>query len=168
MLLCIVPSFSAQAAENAGEPGTKIWEMEVPREKKLTPAEEERARWAAVFANDIGIYMFDCKSLVMVENKGNAVNVLARTIFNNPEVVSRLNEQYKAKLKADDKVGFSDMEMTFNVDKRQYAVTETKLYSAQGVLLEDIKTKKIVFKEVPVKTFADSLYEVTKSFARNQ
>lgn len=168
VLFSIVPFLSVYAAAKAEEPARGSWEMKISREKKLTPEEEERERWVGVFANDIGIYMFDCKSLAMVENEKNSVNVLVRTIFTNSKVVTQLNEQYKAKLNADDKVGFSEMLMTFKVDKRKYVVKETKVCSAQGVLLEEIKAKEAVFKEVLVKTFADSMYEVAKAFSRNQ
>jgi len=170
LMICIVlPCWPTKAAEKpAAEQTSGIWEMEMSREKKLTPEEEEKERWVGVFANDIGIYLFDKKSLALVENKEDQVQVLVRTIFNGPKVVEQLQERYKAKLPVDDKVGFSETKMIFKVEKAKYAVIETKLFSAHGILLEDIVKQRIIFKPVPVKTFADTMYQVAKSFNRNQ
>ena len=168
MVFIIFPCLPLHAEEKTSEQHSGIWEMEMSSEKKLTPEEEERARWVGVFANDIGIYLFDKKSLAQVENKKDQIQVLVRTIFNGPKVVEQLQDRYKTKMAADDKVGFGETKMIFNVDNRKYAVIETKVISAQGVLLEDIIKKKPVFKPVPVKTFADTMYEVAKSFNMNQ
>ena len=169
LVVCIVlPCLPIHAEEKTSEQHSGIWEMEMSSEKKLTPEEEERARWVGVFANDMGIYLFDKKSLAQVENQKDQIQVLVRTIFNGPKVVEQLQERYKAKLATDDKVGVSETRMIFNVGKRKYAVIETKIISAHGVLLEDIVAKKLVFKPVPVKTFADTMYEVAKSFNRDQ
>lgn len=169
LVVCIfLPCLELHAEEKTSEQHSKIWEMEMSSEKKLTPEEEERARWVAVFANDMGIYLFDKKSLAQVENQKSQIQVLVRTIFNGPKVVEQLQERYKAKLAADDKVGFSETQMIFNVDKRKYAVIETKVISAHGVLLEDIVANTTIFKSVPVKTFADTMYEVAKAFSQNQ
>ncbi|SDE50557.1 hypothetical protein [Sporomusa acidovorans] len=167
MVCVILPCLQARAAEKTEKADT-IWEMEISGERKLTSEEEERSRWIGVFANDIGSYLFDKKSLARVENKKDQIKVLGRTIFNSPEVLEQLQSQYKTKLPADDKVGFSDIQMIFNVEKRKYAVTETKLFSEHGILLEDIVAKEVLFKPVPVKTFADSMYEIAKLFNQNQ
>ena len=166
MFYCIAPFLSAEAAEKEEKPA--IWEMGIASEEKMTPEEEERARWAAVFANDMGIYLFDSKSLAMSETEKDTVNILAKAIFNNPKLVAQLDEQYKTKLRDDEQVAFSEMQMSLKVSKRQYIVTDTKVYSNKGTLLDDLKTQGMKFKEVPVKTFADSLYEIAKGFARNQ
>jgi len=169
LMVCIVlPCLPIHAEEKTSERHSGIWEMEMSKEKKLTPEEEERARWVGVFANDMGIYLFDKKSLAKVENQKDQIQVLVRTVFNGPKVVEQLQERYKVKLAADDKVGFSETQMIFNVDKRKYAVIETKVISAHGVLLEDIVAKTTIFKSVPVKTFADTMYEVAKAFNQNQ
>ena len=169
LVFCIfLPCLPLHAEEKTSEQHSGIWEMEMSSEKKLTPEEEERARWVGVFANDIGIYLFDKKSLAQVENKKDQIQVLVRTIFNGPKVVEQLQDRYKDKMAADDKVGFSETKMIFNVDNRKYAVIETKVISAHGVLLEDVVAKTTIFKSVPVKTFADTMYEVVKTFNMNQ
>ena len=166
LFYCMVPSLSAEAAEKEEKPA--MWEMGISSADKMTPEEEERARWAAVFANDMGIYLFDSKSLAMSETEKGTVNILAKAIFNNPKLVAQLDEQYKTKLQDDEQVAFSEMQMSFKVNKRQYVVTETRVYSNKGTLLDDLKSQDMKFKEVPVKTFADSLYEIVKGFACNQ
>ena len=167
MVCSLVSFFTVQAAAKETTP-TKpaIWEMDIYNQDKLSPEEEEQARWSAVFANDMGLYLLDTKSLAMVEGQKDTVTLLAKTLFNNPKIVARLNEMYKTQLKQQEHVAYSAMQMRFLVNKRKYAVLESKVYGNKGTLLYTSKAESVQFKEVPVKTFADSLYEIAKAFAR--
>jgi hypothetical protein len=166
LLVCcyLLPVMSVQAVEPA-ETSPLAWELSVL--PKPTAEEIERQRWSGVFANDIGIYMFDNKSLHIDETDKNLAYVLVRTIFADPKIIGNLNQQYQGKLSAGDKVALSEMQMVFQLRQKMYAVTETRVVSEQGIILDD--TKKIAkFAAVTPKTFAESMYYIAKSYDRNK
>jgi hypothetical protein len=122
-------------AENPNANSPLDWEISV--QPKPTEKEIERERWSNVFVNDIGIYLFDHKSLYIDEADKKLVHVLTKTIFADPKVIGSLNEKYKEKLTTGDKVSYSEIQMVFQIKKKTYAVTETKVFSEQGTVLED-------------------------------
>jgi len=160
----LLPGIPVQAAEPA-ENSPPTWEISV--RPKPTAEEIERQRWFGVFANDIGLYMFDNKSLHIDETDKNLVHVLVRTIFADPKVIGKLNEKYKAKLSEGDKVAFSEMQLVIQLKEKRYAVTETRVVSEQGIVLEDAK-KTAGFVSVTPKTFAESMYYIAKSYENNK
>ncbi len=159
-LLAGIPAQAEKITENS----PLDWEISV--RPKLTEKEIERERWANVFANDIGIYLFDYKSLQIDEADKNLIHVLTKTIFVDPKVIGSLNEKYKEKLTAGDKVSYSEIQMIFQIKKKTYAVTATKVFSEQGTVLED-RQQTAKFAPVPLKTFADSMYDIAKNYERN-
>lgn len=164
MLTCflLLPAVAVQAETTA--PSSPEWEISVL--PKPTAAELEQQRWTYVFANDIGIYAFDNKSITIDEKDKNLMHVLVKTIFSDPKTIEKLNEQYKNKLGEADKVSYSEMQMVFQVKKKEYAVTATQVVSEQGLILRNT-TQEARFLPVPVKTFADSMYEIVKAYKQN-
>ncbi|WP_371378667.1 hypothetical protein [Sporomusa aerivorans] len=154
-------------AVQAAEPSAAApldWEISV--RPKPTEQEIEKARWYPVFANDIAIYEFDPKSLRSDEADKNVVRVLTKTTFTDPKVSDNLNEKYKEKLTADDKVAYIEIEMAFQIRQKMYAVIGAKVFSEQGRLLEERQPAE-KFAPVPVKTLADSMYDIAKNYLRN-
>lgn len=158
------PGVPGQAADQT-ETSPLDWEISV--RPKPTAEDIERQRWSGVYANDIGIYMFDNKSLHMDEKDKNLGYVQIKTIFADPKIIDNLNQKYKEKLKEGDKVSFSEMQMVFRLKEKMYAVTATKVVSEQGILLEDTK-KNADFVVVTPKTFAESMYYIVQGFDRNK
>lgn len=140
------------------------WEISV--RPKPTEEEIERQRWLQVFANEIGIYVFDHKSLQVDEADKNLVHVLTKTIFIDPKIIGNLNEKYQEKLTAEDKVSYSEMQMVFHLKQKTYAVTGIRVVSEQGTVLEE-RQQTGKFAPVPVKTFADSMYDIAQNYVRN-
>jgi hypothetical protein len=164
VLCCFLfPGSPVQAAEPAGV-SPLDWEISV--RQKPTAEEIERERWSRVFENDIGMYAFDNKSLQMDEADKKLVHVLVKTVFADPEIIGKLNEKYKQKLQASDKVAYSEMQMVFQIKNKTYAVTETRVFSEQGTVLEDTK-KTAKFIAVSPNSFADSMYAIAKNYERN-
>lgn len=164
LIWIILPGLMVQAKEQAAPDGMN-WEISVL--KKPTPEEEESNRWLRVCMNEIGNYLIDCKSLAVDEKDKNKVHVLVKTQFISPTVLAQLNERYKDKMGADDKVACSEIQMVFQINEKTYAMTETKVFSVKGVLLETV-TKEAKYNPVPIKTFADSMYDIAKMVERNQ
>ena len=163
-LCCYLLSGNAVQAEEAAGNSPPAWEISV--QPKPTAKEIERDRWSYVFANDIAIYAFDHQSLKLDEEDKKIVHVLAKTIFTDMKVIGNLNEKYKEKLSPGDKVAYCEIQMVLELKKRTYAVTETRVYSAQGAVLEDHQQSE-KFVPVPSKTFADSMYDIARNFERN-
>ena len=159
----LLTGLTAQAAE---PPSTEPLGWEISVRPKPTAQEIEKARWSPVFANDIAIYEFDPKSLHSDEADKNLVHVLTRTTFTDPKVNGTLNEKYKEKLTEDDKVAYVEIEMVFQVRKKMYSVSGTKVFSEQGKLLEERQPAE-KFAPVPVKTLADSMYDIVKAYLRD-
>lgn len=165
MTLCLLllAGIPAQAEETA-KTSPMDWEISVL--PKPTQEDLERQRWSRVFSNDIGIYTFDNKSLAVDEVDQKLVHVLVKTTFVDKSIVKNLNEKYKDQLKLGDKVSCSEMEMVFHIKQKTYAVIKTKVWSEQGISLEDNKqTGK--FAPVTPNTFADMMYDIVRNFARN-
>lgn len=160
LLLAVVP---VQAEEPPVNPPLD-WEISV----RPKPSEEEieRQRWLHVFSNDIGTFVFDHKSLKVDEADNNLVHVLTKTIFTDPKLIDSLNDKYREKLITTDKVAYSEIWMAFKTRDRTYAVTGIKVVSEQGTVLEE-RQQTAKFAPVPVKTFADSMYEIVKNYVRN-
>lgn len=164
LTLCCVLLFPiAVQAAVAAETSATDWAISVL--PKPTKEEIERQRWSYVFANDIGRYAFDNTSLHVDETDKQLVHVLVKTIFTDPKVIAHLNEQYKAKLNPGDKVASSEMQLVFQIKQKKYAVTETKVLSEQGTVLEDSKQTATLVPVTP-KTFTDSMYEIAKKYER--
>ena len=161
MLLCC---FLLPGPVQAEDSSPLDWQISVL--KKPTAEEVERQRWSYVFANDIGQYAFDTKSLRKDETDKKLVYVLVKTIFLDPEVIGKLTERYKQQLPENDKVAYSEMQMVFQVRSKMYAVTESRVYSEQGTLLEETK-KAAKFAAVTPQTFADSMYDIARNYERN-
>ena len=163
-LCCYLLSGNAVQAEEAAGNSPPAWEISV--QPKPTAKEIEQDRWSYVFANDIAIYAFDHQSLKLDEEDKKVVHVLTKTIFTDMKVIGNLNEKYKEKLSPGDKVAYCEMQMVFQLKKKTYAVTETRVYSAQGTVLEDHQQSE-KFVPVPSKTFADSMYDIARNFEKN-
>ncbi|QDR82226.1 hypothetical protein [Sporomusa termitida] len=163
LLCCFLLPGPVQAEEQA-ETSPLDWQISVL--KKPTAEDLERQRWSYVFANDIGRYAFDNKSLRKDEADKKLVYVLVKTIFTDPEVIGKLTEKYKQQLPANDKVAYSEMQMVFQVRGKKYAVTESRVFSEQGTLLEETK-KSAKFAAVTPKTFADSMYDIARNYEKN-
>ena len=118
---CLCAGIAAQAEEQAGNSPAN-WEISV--KPKPTPAEIEQERWSYVFANDIGIYAFDNKSLKLDEADKRLVYVLVKTTFTDPKVIDSLNEKYKVKLNAGDTVDCSEVQLTFQTKNKTYALPD--------------------------------------------
>lgn len=160
----LVTGIPAQAEDQAGSSPAN-WEISV--KPKPTPEEIERGRWSAVFANDIGLYEFDNKSLKLDEEDKQQVQVLVKVTFTDPKIIDSLSEKYKAKLSAGDKVACSEIQMVFRIRQKTYAVTESRVFSDQGTVLAETR-QAARFVPVPVKTFADSMYEIARHYERNE
>lgn len=160
LLAAIVP---IQAAE---ETKSSPLEWEISVLPKPTQEELEKQRWSYVFSNDIGKYAFDKQSLCVDEVDKNLVHVLTKTTFTDQKIIRSLNEKYKEKLKASDKVFASEIEMVFHIRQKTYAVVGTKVWSEQGVSLEDTKQAGR-FTPVTPQTFADAMFDIARSFVRN-
>lgn len=164
LTLCCVLLFPiAVHAVEAAEASAPDWTISVL--PKPTKEELERQRWSYVFVNDIGRYAFDNTSLHVAETDKQLIHVLVKTIFTDPKVIVHLNEQYKAKLNSGDKVASSEMQLVFQIKQKKYAVTEIKVLSEQGRVLEDSK-QRATFIPVTPKTFTDSMYEIAKKYER--
>ena len=151
-------------AEEPSAASPADWEISV--RPKPTAQEMEKARWSPVFANDSAIYEFDPKSLHSDKADKNLVHVSTKTTFTDPKVSGNLNERYKEKLTEDDKVAYIEIELVFQIRQKMYAVTGTKVFSEQGRLLEERRPAE-KFAPVPVKTLADSMYDIAKNYLRN-
>ena len=160
---CLLSAMFVQA-ENPPVNSPLDWEISI--QPKPDEQETERNRWSGVFANEIGIYAFDQKSLHLEETDKNIVHVLTKTIFTDPKIIGSLNEKYKEKLVAEDEVSYSEMQMVFQIKQKTYAVTGTKVFSREGKLLED-RQQTGKFAPVPVKTFAESMYTIAKNYQVN-
>lgn len=160
---CLFTAISGQAEK---PPANSPLDWEISIQPKPDEQEIERNRWAGVFANDIGIYAFDHKSMHLDEADRNVVHVLTKTIFTDPKVIASLNEKYKEKLPAEDEVSYSEMQMVFQIKQKTYAVIGTKVFSKQGKLLED-RQQTVKFADIPVKTFAESMYDIAKNYQIN-
>lgn len=160
---CLLSAISVQA-ETPSANSPLDWEISV--QPKPDEQEVERNRWSGVFANDIGIYAFDQKSLHLDEADKNIVHVLTKTIFTDPKIIGSLNEKYKEKLAAEDEVSYSEMQMVFQIKQKTYAVIGTKVFSREGKVLED-RQQTGKFAPVPVKTFAESMYTIAKNYHLN-
>lgn len=164
MLLCCLLLPGPVQAEDQAKKSPLDWQISVL--KKPTAEEVERQRWSYVFTNDIGRFAFDNKSLLKDEEDKNLVYVLVKTIFSDPEIIGKLTEKYKQQLPENDKVAYSEMQMVFQLKEKLYAVTESRVFSEQGTLLEETK-KPANFAAVTPKTFADSMYDIARNYARN-
>lgn len=165
MTLCLLlfAGIPVQAEETA-KTSPMDWEISVL--PKPTQEELERQRWSHVFSNDIGIYTFDNKSLAIDEAEQNLVHVLTKTTFADKNIIKSLNEKYKDQLKLGDKVSSSEMEMVFDIKQKMYAVVGTKVWSEQGLSLEENKqTGK--FAPITPNTFAATMYDIARNFVRN-
>lgn len=151
-------------AEEPPEVSPLDWEFSI--RPKPTEQEKERERWSPVFANDIAMYEFDHTSLRLDEADKNIVYVLTKTTFTDPGVIGSLNEKYKTKLAAEDKVSYSELQMVFQIKQKIYAVIGIKVFSERKILLED-RQQTGKFTPVPPKTFADSMYDIAKNYKRN-
>ena len=159
LLLAAIP---VQAEEPPASPPD--WEISV--RPKPSEAEIERQRWVQVFSNDIGVFAFDHKSIKVDETDNNLVHVLTKTIFTDQKLIDSLHDKYQEKLTAEDKVAYSEIWMAFKTRGKTYAVTGIKVVSEQGTVLEE-RQQTAKFAPVPVKTFADSMYEIVKNYVRN-
>ncbi|MCM0760542.1 MULTISPECIES: hypothetical protein [Sporomusa] len=160
LLLAAVPVQAEEPPANS----PLDWELSV--RPKPSEAEIERQRWVQVFKNDIGIFAFDHTSLKVDEADNNLVHVLTKTIFTDPKLIGNLHDKYQEKLTAEDKVAYSEIWMAFKTRDKTYAVTGIKVVSEQGTVLEE-RQQTAKFAPVPVKTFADSMYEIVKNYVRN-
>lgn len=160
LLLAAVP---VQAEE---PPANSPLDWEISVRPKPSEEELERQRWLQVFSNDIGIFAFDHKSIKVDEADSNLVHVLTKTIFTDPKLIDSLHDKYQEKLTAADKVAYSEIWMAFKTRGKTYAVTGIKVVSEQGTVLEE-RQQTAKFAPVPVKTFADSMYEIVKNYVRN-
>lgn len=165
MTLCLLllAGIPAQAKETA-KTSPMDWEISVL--PKPTQEELERQRWSHVFSNDIGIYTFDNKSLAVDEADQNLVHVLTKTTFTDKNIIKSLNEKYKDYLNIGDKVSASEIEMVFHIKQKTYAVVGTKVLSEQGISLEESKQTGR-FAPVTPNTFANTMYDIARNFARN-
>ncbi|WP_312561521.1 hypothetical protein [Anaerospora sp.] len=165
MTLCLLllAGIPVQAEETA-KTSPMDWEISIL--PKPTQEDLEKQRWSPVFSNDIGIYTFDNKSLVFDETDKNLVHVFTKTTFVDKKIIKSLNEKYKEQLNAGDKVLCSEMEMVFHIKQKTYAVIGTKVWSEQGISLED-KKQTGKFAPVTPNTFADTMYDIARNFARN-
>lgn len=163
LILLLAVFLPVQAAEPTKSSPLE-WEISVL--PKPTQEELEKQRWSYVFSNDIGKYAFDKQSLCIDEMDKNAVHVLTKTIFTDQKVISSLNKKYIEKLAANDKVLASEIEMVFQIRQKTYAIVGMKVWSEQGVSLEERKQDGR-FAPVTPQTFADTMYDIARSFVRN-
>ena len=163
--LCLL-FFTAVPVQAEERPARERLDWEISVRPKPSEEEIERQRWVQVFSNDIGIFAFDHKSLKVDEADNNLVHVLTKTIFTDPKLIGSLNDKYQDKLVAADKVAYGEIWMAFKTRGKTYAVTGIKVVSEQGTVLEE-RQQTAKFVPVPVKTFADSMYEFVKNYVRN-
>lgn len=160
--LCLLFCMPVQAEDAAGQSPLN-WEISVL--PKPTPEQIEQERWVFVFANEIGIYTFDHTSMQLDSQDKNQVHVLIKTIFTDPKVITRLNEKYKTMLKEGETVLSSELQMVLDLKGKSYTVTETRVYSKQGSLLEE---RKQPGKSAPIlsNSFADAMYKIAQNYIR--
>lgn len=127
-----------------------------------TPEETEAMKWADVFTNDTARYMLNMKSF-QTKKGSDEVSLLARAVYRDQELLKKLNSMYGKQLKEGDQVGYSDMILIFQLKNDQYAVSDMKVYSRRGELLQDIR-KTPAFVPVPANTFAETMYRAARQY----
>lgn len=134
----------AGAVQAEGQPAEQKPILVMGIKPQPTPEETEAMKWADVFTNDTARYLLNMKSF-QTQKDSDEVTLLARAVYKDPALLKKLNGLYSSRLKEDDQVGYSDMTMTFRLKNDQYAVSEMKVYSRKGELLQDIKKKSDIF-----------------------
>lgn len=152
----------AGAVQAEGQPAEQKPILVMGIKPQPTPEETEAMKWADVFTNDTARYLLNMKSF-QTQKDSDEVTLLARAVYKDPALLKKLNGLYSSRLKEDDQVGYSDMTITFRLKNDQYAVSEMKVYSRKGELLQDIK-KNPIFSPVPANTFAETMYRAARQY----
>ncbi len=163
ILLCNM-FFSVCLAMEANKDSAIDWKISV--KEKLTPEELEAMRWTEVFQNELAQYFFEVKSIQPDSADKDQIHVTVKAIYRDKAVINNLNEYYRKNLEKEDSIACSEMQMIFQLHKRMYAVKNLKLYSSKRVLIVE-QTKDVSFVPVPVKTFADTMYEFVRKCVQN-
>lgn len=160
--------FFAHAEEQPVRTEPVNWEISMM--PKPTEEEREAARWSLIVENDIGVYAYDMESLAHEQVNGkddkNVVNVTAKTVFTNKEMLKKLQEKYGDKLKKKEKVLYCTLNMQYKLKEKLYTVKLMEVYTNTN---RKIDTKEnSAFASVPEKSFAEALYEICETFATGE
>jgi len=172
LLCCLfIVTTNAYAAVKTTENQNPLdWHISV--QPQPSAEEVEAARWSLVLENNVGIYAYAIDSMQFVQDKKgqqdkNKVAVDVKTIFTNKEILNKLQNKYADKLKKGEKVLSCEINMQFDVKNHTYADSDINIYTDKNRLIATQK-KKIVFKPVPAKTFAEAMLEICQEYAVNK
>lgn len=154
--LCVLQTGAAQAKNEEKIPDNPM-NWEISAQPKPTAAELEEMRWSSVLENDTAKYECDAKSLKQDETDADLANIMIKATYKDRKMIDGLNRRYKEKLTDKDAVSYSEMRMVFRLSDRTYAIPAYKVYSKNGMVLEDT-TREPRFAPVPPQTFAETMY----------
>lgn len=158
LLLCCA---AVAAAESTADREPINWEISMM--PKPSAAEQEKARWSIVLENNVGIYAYDMGSMAYVQTDGgdvdtNQISVLVKAVFTSKEVLKKVQEQYKTRLKDKEKVQYCLLAMQFKLQEQLYTVERMEVFTNKDRLIDTKLNDKFV--PVPPKTFAEAMYEI--------
>ena len=169
---------SCHAAEEAATPedNTNPMEFSISVKPEKSAAEKEFERWTPIMANETGTYLFEDASIKQATTESgktirNQKVVLTRSVFKSEEVLAKMDAFYAKQLGAlnteltakdaetelmEEKIGYCDMLLQFDLRKQNYRVLSTQVYTQTGKLVDN-RQKSGPWKKVPGKSFADNL-----------
>lgn len=166
-MVCLFQAGAAQAKSEEKIPDNPM-NWEISAQPKPTAAELEEMRWSSVLDNDTAKYECDAKSLKQNNTDADLAEIVIKATYKERKIIDGLNRRYKEKLTEKDAVSYSEMRMIFRLSDRTYAIPDYKVYSKNGVVLED-KTREQKFAPVPPQTFAETMYIiVVKTLQENK
>ncbi len=168
--LFIVTTNAYAAAKTTENKNPLDWHISV--QPQLSTEETEAARWSLVLENNVGIYAYAIDSMQFVQDKKgrqdkNKVAVDVKTIFTNKEILNKLQNKYADKLKKGEKVLSCEINMQFDVKNHTYADSDINIYTDKNRLIA-ANEKKINFRPVPAKTFAEAMLEICQEYSLNK
>lgn len=160
--LSILPVYAANQSEEQVPEDPMTFEISV--QPKKTAAEADAERWLGLMSNETGIYLFEPESIKKVDNEGGGVwqQVLTRSVFKDPKILTELDKAYATKLNNGENIGYCEMLLVFDLQKRQYQTQQTQIYTKLGRLVEEYSLNNNVWKKILKQSFAEALLQYLK------
>lgn len=154
------PAEAAAPEDTTGIDAPGEWHIRMIPEERLSPEEQEEARWTPLLQNDIGTYDYEESSITHAVPGSDLISINLRISALNPQLREKLKERYAAT--ASDLPAFHLEEtLAFHQEAGTYAIVHTKIFGEKNNLLDekDVPSANANFQPIPPGSVVEAAYE---------
>lgn len=153
---------------SAAEQAASLPEWHLSSTEEFSLYRADASDWVSCLDNQVGTFAYDANSLNYGKDgeKDNPqlVEVTVRTVFAETPALKRLQERYKTKLDAKEKVTYWLMQMRFDIKKNSYTITETEYYTNKNKKIDSVSGTGEM-RPVPEESLASIMFAVCKEWS---